>query len=44
MLPNNIVKKNRVYAPIIVGITLLLTTLVLYPLYINYVDTNIEIA
>lgn len=44
MLSNNIIKKNRVYAPIIIGITLLLTALALYPLYINYVDTKIEIA
>ncbi len=44
MLQNNTTKKNRVYAPIIIGISLLLITLVLYPLYTNYVDSSIEIS
>ncbi len=44
MLPNNTIKKNRVYAPIIIGITLFLVTLVLYPLYMSHVDATIEIA
>jgi hypothetical protein len=43
MLQNNTTKKNRVYAPMIIGISLFLITLVLYPLYTNYVDSSIEI-
>ena len=44
MLPNNIIQKNRVYAPIVVGITLLLATFLLYPLYMSHADTRITIA
>ncbi|MBC7503725.1 hypothetical protein H7169_02040 [Candidatus Gracilibacteria bacterium] len=44
MLPNNIIQKNRVYAPIIVGITLLLVMFLLYPLYTSHADTRITIA
>ena len=44
MLPNNIIQKNRVYAPIIVGITLLLVVFLLYPLYTSHADTRITIA
>lgn len=44
MLQNNIHKKNRVYAPIIVGMSLLLVVFMLYPLYVEYVDTNSRIT
>jgi hypothetical protein len=43
-MPNNTTTTyNRVYAPILIGISLLAITLVLYPLYTNYVDTSIAI-
>lgn len=41
---NDILQKNRVYAPIIMGLSLLLIILVLYPIYITYVDTSIEVT
>ena len=49
MQPNNttantITKKNRVYAPVIIGCSLLIIIFGLYPLYANYVDTSVEIA
>ncbi len=45
MLSNNtIFQKQRVYAPIIVGITLLVIVFVLYPIYTKYVDTKTQIA
>ncbi len=44
MLPNNTQKKNRVYAPIIIGLSLFLITFIVYPLYIKYIDINTEIA
>jgi hypothetical protein len=44
MQNNNFYKKNRVYAPIIIGISLLFISLVSYPLYIQYMDINSEIA
>ncbi len=44
MQANNITQKNRVYAPVIVGLSLLIISLGLYPLYVNYVDTSVQIA
>lgn len=44
MLQNNTTKKNRVYAPVILGVSLLLIIFGLYPMYISYVDTNITIS
>lgn len=41
---SNLTKKTKVYIPIILGATILLITLVLYPLYTNYVDTSVTIA
>lgn len=41
---NDTIQKNRVYAPIIIGLSLLLITLVLYPIYTTYVDTSIQIS
>lgn len=41
---NNTLQKNRVYAPIIIGLSMLLIILVLYPIYTTYVDTSIEIS
>lgn len=43
MTNNNIIQKNRVYAPIIVGLSLLLIALVTYPLYEQYVDRSIQL-
>ena len=45
MQPNNtITQKNRVYAPVIIGCSLLVIIFGLYPLYTSYVDTSVEIA
>lgn len=44
MPSNNTTQKNRVYAPIIIGLSLLVISLGLYPLYVSYVDTSVEIA
>lgn len=44
MLSNNIITQNRVYAPIIIGIVILLSIFMLYPLYTEYIDTNITIT
>lgn len=41
---NNLIQKNRVYAPIIIGLSILLVVLVLYPIYTSYIDTSIEVA
>lgn len=38
MQKNNIIQKNRVYAPIIVGVTLLLIVFLVYPAYAQFVD------
>ena len=40
---NNTVQYNRVYAPMIIGLTILLVVLVLYPIYTTYIDKDIEI-
>lgn len=44
MQQNNITKKNRVYAPIIIGISILLIVMVMYPMYITYTDTSVVIS
>ncbi len=49
MQPNNtpkntVTQKNRVYAPIIIGLSFLVIIFGLYPLYTSYVDTSVEIA
>jgi hypothetical protein len=44
MQANNTTQKNRVYAPIIIGLSLLIISLGLYPLYVSYVDTSVQIA
>ena len=45
MLSNNpIFQKQRIYAPIIVGITLFVIVFVLYPIYTKYVDAKTQIA
>ena len=41
---NNSTQKNRVFAPAIIGLSLLIIMFGLYPLYTSYVDTSIEIA
>jgi hypothetical protein len=41
---NNTTRKNRVYAPIIMGISIILIVLVIYPMYINYTDTKVVIS
>ncbi len=41
---NTIIQKNRVYAPIIIGCSLIIIIFWLYPLYAEYVDTSTEIA
>jgi hypothetical protein len=40
MLTNNFTQKNRVYAPIIIGVVLLLVSLVAYPQYSRYLDKS----
>jgi len=44
MQPNNITTKNRIYAPIIIGFSLLIIIFWIYPLYTSYTDTSVEIA
>ena len=44
MQQNNTTKKNRVYAPIIIGISILLIVMVMYPMYITYTDTSVVIS
>lgn len=44
MLQNNTTRKNRVFAPIIIGLSLFLIVFMLYPMYISYIDTNITIS
>lgn len=44
MLTNNIIQNNRVYAPIIIGIVLLLMGLVAYPLYTSYLDKSTTLS
>jgi hypothetical protein len=44
MQTNNITQKNRVYAPVIIGLSLLAIIFFLYPLYVSYTDTSIKIA
>ncbi len=44
MQTNNNIQKNRVYAPIMLWIALLLMVFVLYPKYTSYMDTNIKIS
>lgn len=41
---NTTTKKNRVYAPIIVGISILLIVMAIYPMYISYIDTIVVIS
>lgn len=41
---NTTSQKNRVYAPIIIGLSLLIIIFGLYPLYTNYVDGSVELA
>ena len=41
---NTNLQKNRVYAPIIIGLSIFLIILVLYPIYTTYVDTSIEVS
>lgn len=40
---SNIIQKNRVYAPVVVGIALLVIVFVLYPIYTKYVDASATI-
>jgi hypothetical protein len=44
MQNNTIHKQNRVYAPIIIGLSLFAITFLLYPLYVEYVDTNTQVV
>lgn len=44
MIQNNIHQKNRVFAPIIVGLSLFMIIFIVYPLYIEYVDTNTQMS
>lgn len=44
MPTNNTIQKNRVYAPVIVGLSLLIIIFGLYPLYVSYTDTSIQIS
>lgn len=40
---NNHIQKNKVYAPIFLGLALFFITLVLYPAYISYTDKKIQV-
>lgn len=40
---SNTLQKNRVYAPIMIGLSILLIILVLYPIYTDYMDKTIEV-
>jgi hypothetical protein len=44
MQQNNTTQKNRVYAPVMIGISLLFVIFGLYPLYTAYTDTRVEIS
>lgn len=44
MQTNSSIQKNRVYAPIIVGIVLLLLTLIAYPQYMDHLDTSATLS
>ena len=44
MSPNNTLHKNRVYAPMLIALALILIVFALYPLYTDYLNTSIEIA
>ena len=43
-LETNTSQKNRVYAPVLLGLSIILVVTLLYPLYTSYMDSVVEIS